>query len=85
MRPQRVRWTRGAGLQGDATERAVGSDLTYIATWRGFVRAAFVIDAFSRTKSPMFPGRFTIENLHFHESCNIKHLTLSASRVSATP
>ena len=24
------------------------SDLTYVATWRGFVYAAFVIDAFSR-------------------------------------
>ena len=26
----------------------MGSDLTYVATWRGFVYVAFVIDAFAR-------------------------------------
>ena len=39
-----------AALSGAATCRTVGwlADLTYVATWRGLVYVAFVVDAFAR-------------------------------------
>jgi len=43
--------TAGAGgtaVQGHAVEPAVLADLTYLATWRGFVYVASVIDVFWR-------------------------------------
>jgi transposase InsO family protein len=33
---------------GDAAQSALVSDFTYVATWRGFVYVAFVIDVFAR-------------------------------------
>lgn len=60
VRGRQVKTTRTDGEAGgpqDLVERDFGadrpnrlwvSDLTYVATWRGFVYVAFVIDAFSR-------------------------------------
>ena len=48
-----------AGVCGPAAKRPVGGDLTYVATWRGFVDVAFVIfarrvpDHHCRTVSPI--------------------------------
>ena len=39
---------RGARLQRHTPNELWVSDLTYIATWRGFVYVAFVIDVFAR-------------------------------------
>ena len=38
----------GPGLPGERPNELWVSDLTYVATWRGFVYVAFVIDAFAR-------------------------------------
>jgi len=38
----------GAQLHRDAADQLWVSDLTYVATWRGFVYVAFVIDVFAR-------------------------------------
>ncbi len=42
MRPRRSQ------LHRDAPESALGVGFTYVATWRGFVYVAFVIDVFAR-------------------------------------
>jgi putative transposase len=45
---ERPRGSRAAAVPRDAPERAVGVGPDFVATWRGFVHVAFVIDVFSR-------------------------------------
>ena len=48
-RPRPAGRSRRAALHGDAARISSGSsDFTYVATWRGFVYVAFVIDVFAR-------------------------------------
>ena len=43
-----VRVTSSTVLRGDPAQSIMGADFTYVATWRGFVYVAFVIDVFAR-------------------------------------
>ena len=39
---------RSGSFHAHGTEPALGADLTYVATWAGFVYVAFIVDVFSR-------------------------------------
>jgi transposase InsO family protein len=40
--------SRRPSLYGDTTESALAADFTYVATWRGVVYVALVVDVFAR-------------------------------------